>query len=32
MQRLAGDRGPFLFLRKPFNRGALVAALRELIG
>ena len=32
MQRLAGDRGPFLFLRKPFNRGALVSALRELLG
>ena len=32
MQHLAGDRGPFLFLRKPFNRGALVVALRELLG
>lgn len=32
MQRLAHDRGPFIFLHKPFTRAALIAALRQLLG
>ncbi|MSU50740.1 MAG: response regulator, partial [Opitutus sp.] len=32
MERLSGDRGPFVFLHKPFTRAALANALRELVG
>jgi signal transduction histidine kinase len=31
MQRLADDRGPFLFLHKPFTRAALISSLRQLL-